>query len=304
MTEKKLIAVVGATGSRGGGLVRAILADPDRRVRRSGAHPQRAVRQERRSSPRRGPRSSRRTSTTRRACVTSVEGAYGAYVVTNYWAERTPEEEPRETRAEMELAQAEIAAGRSEAAGVEHVIWSTLEDTRGPLRRRRPRADCGRPVQGAALRRQGRGRRLFIKYGVPTTFLRTTFYFEGIAGWARTGAGPERQAGADDADGRPAVVRASPSRTSARPRWASSSAATDLVGKTVSIAGDHLTGDEYAAALTEALGETVVYRPTSWDDFRRLDFPGAVEMAQHVPVLRGELHTLTSAIGICDSCGS
>ncbi len=29
MTEKKIIAVVGATGSQGGGLVRAILADPD-----------------------------------------------------------------------------------------------------------------------------------------------------------------------------------------------------------------------------------------------------------------------------------
>ena len=54
---------------------------------------------------------------------------------------------------------------------------------------------------------------------------------------------------------------------------------SDLVGKTVSIAGDHLTGDQYAAALTEALGEAVTYRPTSWDDFHRLDFPGAVEMA-------------------------
>ena len=28
MTEKKIIAVVGATGAQGGGLVRAILADP------------------------------------------------------------------------------------------------------------------------------------------------------------------------------------------------------------------------------------------------------------------------------------
>ena len=28
MTDKKIIAVIGATGSQGGGLVRAILADP------------------------------------------------------------------------------------------------------------------------------------------------------------------------------------------------------------------------------------------------------------------------------------
>ena len=30
--------------------------------------------------------------------------------------------------------------------------------------------------------------------------------------------------------------------------------------------------------MTDALGETVVYRPQSWDDYRRLGFPGAVEM--------------------------
>ena len=53
----------------------------------------------------------------------------------------------------------------------------------------------------------------------------------------------------------------------------------EYIGQTVSIAGDHLTGDEYAAALTDALGELVVYQPNTWDDFRRLGFPGAVEMA-------------------------
>ena len=31
MSDKKIIAVIGATGAQGGGLVRAILADPDRR---------------------------------------------------------------------------------------------------------------------------------------------------------------------------------------------------------------------------------------------------------------------------------
>jgi hypothetical protein len=47
----------------------------------------------------------------------------------------------------------------------------------------------------------------------------------------------------------------------------------------VSIAGDHLTGEQYAAALSDALGEVVVYQPQSWDQFRQLGFPGAVEMA-------------------------
>ncbi|HTM85042.1 MAG TPA: NmrA/HSCARG family protein, partial [Mycobacterium sp.] len=52
----------------------------------------------------------------------------------------------------------------------------------------------------------------------------------------------------------------------------------ELIGKTVAIAGEHLTGAQYAAALTEALGETVAYRPLGWDEYRALRFPGAVEM--------------------------
>ncbi len=44
MSDKKLIAVVGGTGSQGGGLVRAILEDPAREFRVRGPDPQRAVR--------------------------------------------------------------------------------------------------------------------------------------------------------------------------------------------------------------------------------------------------------------------
>ncbi len=86
--------------------------------------------------------------------VRAFEGAYGAFVVTNYWVARTPEEEAARTRAEMELEQAEIAARAAKAAGVQHVIWSTLEDTR-QLSARRPCAEYRRAVQGPALRCQG-----------------------------------------------------------------------------------------------------------------------------------------------------
>jgi hypothetical protein len=51
---------------------------------------------------------------------------------------------------------------------------------------------------------------------------------------------------------------------------------TDLVGETISIAGDHLTGDQYAAALTTALrdtlGEEITYQPLTWDEYRALQF--------------------------------
>src|SRR4030088_1914704 len=111
MTEKKIIAVVGATGAQGGGLVRAILADQAGAFTPRGPPPRPAPDDE---------------TSLRKA----FDGAYGAYVVTNFWAQRTPEQENERTRAQMELDQAAAAARAAKGAELHHVVWSTLEDTR------------------------------------------------------------------------------------------------------------------------------------------------------------------------------
>ena len=48
-----------------------------------------------------------------------------------------------------------------------------------------------------------------------------------------------------------------------------------LVGQTVSIAGEHLTGAEYAEEFAEALGEPVHYYPVPFEGLRAAGFPGA-----------------------------
>jgi hypothetical protein len=50
----------------------------------------------------------------------------------------------------------------------------------------------------------------------------------------------------------------------------------ELIGKTVGIAGEHLTGAQMAAALTKALGQTVRYNAIEPDVFRTFG-PGADE---------------------------
>src|SRR6204780_5635076 len=120
MSDKKIIAVVGATGAQGGGLVRAILADP------TGQFAVRAIT--------RDPSSDKAQElATLGAEVVSADiddeaslerafaGAYGAFCVTFFWAHFSPEQE---------LKEAANMAAAAKAAGVEHVIWSTLEDTR------------------------------------------------------------------------------------------------------------------------------------------------------------------------------
>lgn len=276
MTNEKLIAVVGATGSQGGGLVRAILEDPSHEFR------VRALTRSARSEKAReladaGAEVVEADLADGPSMRRAFEGADGAFVVTNYWAERTPEEEASRTRAAMELAQADIAALAAKQAGVGHVIWSTLEDTREFFG-----TDHGVPDVDGAYKvphfdAKGEADAVFREYDVPTTFLRTTFFYEGFAG----GLAPSR---GDDG----ALVLTLPMADQlmsgiavgdiGRTALGVFRRGTELVGATVAIAGDHLTGEQYAAALGDALGEDVLYRPLGWDEFRAQGFPGAVEM--------------------------
>jgi uncharacterized protein YbjT (DUF2867 family) len=278
MTDKKLIAVVGATGSQGGGLVQAILADPEQRF---------AVRALTRNAQ------SEKSLALVAAGAEVVEadlddepslrkafdGAHGAYVVTNYWVERTPEEEAARTRAEMELEQVENAARALKDAGVAHVIWSTLEDTRAHFgdTDRVPSLDDGR-YKVPHFDAKGEANELFTKYGVPTTFLQTTFYYEAFT----MGMGPAR-----GEDGK--LVLSLPMADQplsgiagvdiGKTAFGLFKRGDEFIGKTVSIAGEHLTGDQYAAAFSSALGEPVTYQPHTWDAFRTFGFPGAIEFA-------------------------
>lgn len=277
MRDKKLIAVVGATGSQGGGLVQAILDDPAKefRVRALTRSAQSAKARALEAAGAEVVEADLEDGPSLRA---AFEGADGAFVVTNYWAERTPEDEAKRTRAAMELAQADTAALAVEQAGVGHVIWSTLEDTRdyfGGTDERVPSIDGSYKVPHFDAKAEADA--VFVEYDVPTTFLRTTLFFEGFAG----ATGPTR-----DGDGK--LVLTIPMADQplsgiavadiGRTALGIFKRGAEFIGKTVSIAGDHLTGAQYAAALSDAVGEQVAYQPLTWDEFRAQGFPGAVEM--------------------------
>lgn len=276
MTEQPTIAVVGATGSQGGGLVRAILADPEQRFA-ARALTRRADSAAARELAAAGAQVIEADLDDEASLRRAFDGAHGAYVVTNYWAQRTPEDRARRTAAQAELEQAANAARAAHDAGVAHVVWSTLEDTRDFF------GDTDRvpSVEGYKVPHfdaKAEADALFTGYGVPTTFLRTTFYFDNIAG----GTGLSR--GGDGALALTLPLADQPLPGIAvddigRAALAIFARGPELLGKTVSIAGEHLTGDQYAAALGDALGEPVLYRPLTWDQFRALGAPGAVETA-------------------------
>ncbi len=53
---------------------------------------------------------------------------------------------------------------------------------------------------------------------------------------------------------------------------------SEFVGKTVGIAGEHLTGAQMAAAFTRALGQEMRYNEVPPEVYRGFGFPGADEM--------------------------
>jgi uncharacterized protein YbjT (DUF2867 family) len=277
MAEKKIIAVVGATGAQGGGLARAILADQDGpfRLRALTRDPQSASAQKLAALGAEVVKADLDDAPSLRA---AFEGAHGAFVVTNYWAPRTEEEEAVRSRAEMEIEQAGAAATAAKEAGVEHVIWSTFEDTRdffGTDDSMAPSVEGGYKVPHFDAKAEAN--ELFTRLGVPTTFLMTTFYFEALKlGGHVTRENGKLRVTLPIADARMSGVA---SDDIGRTALGVFKRGTEFIGKTVGVAGSHLTGEEWAAALATALGEEVEYRPISWEEFRAYPFPGAVEIS-------------------------
>ena len=269
MSEKKTIAVIGATGAQGGGLVRAILSDP------AGEFNVRAVTRDPSSSKARalidlGAEVVAADVDDVEGLKRAFDGAHGAFCVTFYWAHMSPEKEAKEAR-NMAVAAKE--------AGVEHVIWSTLEDTRQWV----PLEDDRMPTLMEHYKvphfdAKGASDRVFDEMGVPTTYLLTSFYWDNLIHF---GMGPQK---ADDGSLTfvlPMGDRKLPGIAAediGRCAYGIFKRGSGLIGKRVGISGQHLTGDEMASALSKALGSEVSYNAVPFDVYRSFDFPGADDL--------------------------
>jgi uncharacterized protein YbjT (DUF2867 family) len=265
--DKKIIAVVGATGAQGGGLLRAILADKSREF---------AV------------RAITRKPTGDKACALASEGAevvaadlddtaslirafsgaYGAFCVTNFLEHFSGE---RETAQGRSLAQA------AKTAAIKHAVWSTFEDTREIF----PLSDPRLPTLQGKYKvphfdAKGEVDRAFRELAVPTTFLLTSFYWENLI---YMGSGPKK-----GPDGKLAFVL--PMGSKKLPGISSEDIGKcalgifkrpELIGKTIGIAGEHLSGAEMASALSSALKQPIAFPDVTPEAYRGFGFPGAEE---------------------------
>ena len=269
MASRQIIAIAGATGAQGGGLARAILHDPASTftVRALTRHPDS---EKAKALAALGATVVATDFDDVDSVTSAFRGAHAAYCVTNFWEHFS---------VEKELAQAKNLATAARSAEVKHVVWSTLEDTRQWIPLDDPRMPT---LQGKYkvphFDGKGEANRFFSELRVPTTFLLTSFYWDNLIYF---GMGPKR-----DADGILALTM--PMADKPLPGIAAEDIGkcaygvfqrgSATVGKTIGIAGEHVTGKAMAAALTKALGRQVRYDEVPAAAFRRFGFPGADDL--------------------------
>lgn len=197
-------------------------------------------------------------------------GAFGAYCVTFFFEHFSPEKE---------IAQATAMATAAKDDGLQHVIWSTFEDTRKwvPLSDNRMPTLMGK-YKVAHFDAKAEANEVFTELGVPTTFLRTSFYWENLIYF---GQGPKK-----GPDGKLAItfpmgdkkIPGIAAEDIGKCAYGIFKKGREFIGKTVGIAGEHLTGAQMAEALSKALGQEVGYNDVSPEVYRAFGFPGAEDL--------------------------
>ena len=269
MPEKKIIAVVGATGAQGGGLARAILGDT------SGEFAVRAITRDVNSDKAKalaavGAEVVAGDVDDLESLTKAFHGAHGAYCATFFWNHSSPA---------TEYTTASNMAKAAKAAAVEHVVWSTLEDTRLWV----PLDDDRMPTLQSKYKvphfdAKGEADELFRRQGVPTTFLLTSFYNENMIFFgAGPKKGPDGQLGLTLPIGS-AKMAGVAAEDIGKVAFGIFKKGPEMIGKKIGVAGELLSGEEMAAALANALGQPVTYNEVSPDVYRSFGFPGADDL--------------------------
>lgn len=269
MADKKIIAVMGATGAQGGGLVRAMQADAGGPFR-ARAITRDAGSEKAKALAKLGAEVVSANADDLESLKKAFAGAHGVYCVTFFWEHFSPEKE---------MAHARNMARAAKEAGVAHAIWSTLEDSRKFV----PLSDDRMPTLMGKYKvphfdAKGESDRFFTEAGVPATFFLTSFYWENFIFF---GMGPKK-----GPDGKLALTM--PLGDKKFPQIAVEDIGKcaygifkeggESIGKTVGVAGEHLTGAQMAAAMTKALGQEVRYNDVPPDAYRKFGFPGAEDL--------------------------
>jgi uncharacterized protein YbjT (DUF2867 family) len=258
--KDSIVSVLGGTGAQGGGVVDALLAAGTFKVRVATRNPSGDAAAALKA---RGVEVVKGDLLEPASLGALYDGAHGAFVVTNFW-------DPAQSEREEELGVGAVDAAR--AAGVKHLVWSTLPDVEklsgGTLK---VRHFTMKAHVDAAVRSAG-----FERY----TFVAPPFYFQNLQGILAPQPLPGGGRGwAVPMDPAARVIHAGDVSEVGRAVAAAFAAGEQLAnGSYLAVCGGIYSWDDFAKTFN-ALGhdvQVVQVPPDVYDGF----FPGAVEMRE------------------------
>jgi uncharacterized protein YbjT (DUF2867 family) len=283
MTNEKIIAVIGATGQQGGSVVNSLLASGKYKVR---ALTRNASSDKAKALAARGVEIFEGDMHGAGKLKELLEGAYGVFLVTQFW---------EKFDAEYEFTGAKTVADEAKAAGVQHFVYSALENVK--------RLTSEWPSKPTYIvphfDGKGRAAEYIETLGFPkVSFVQVSFYSENLAGMMA----PQKQ---DDgsflfvnpmgktpmhvvalADIGPQVLNVFEN-------------AEKYNGKYVGLASDKLTFDEIAALMSKQLGKLVKYQFQPVEVCAKAGYPGAEDLSNMFGFYRDYLTDADRSVEEC-----
>eukprot|EP00571_Detonula_confervacea_P008605 CAMPEP_0172316160 /NCGR_PEP_ID=MMETSP1058-20130122/27486_1 /TAXON_ID=83371 /ORGANISM="Detonula confervacea, Strain CCMP 353" /LENGTH=320 /DNA_ID=CAMNT_0013030417 /DNA_START=50 /DNA_END=1012 /DNA_ORIENTATION=+ len=272
--DNKLIAVMGATGLQGGAVVTALLAAGHeasliRAITRDPTGPKATALADK------GIQVVQGDADDEASMAKAFENAYGAFLVTNFWADMNMSHE---------IAQTKTLENAVIAASVTHVVLSTLEDTR-PVINAAADKESWKVLEEASgsyvphFDGKGAASKEFFASAAPTTLLHTSFYYDNFINY---GMGPKKHA-----EDQPAAITF-PTGDGAIPmcsvpdigrRVVSILKDPETINTVQGVIGASHTGQEMADLFGKVLGTPVVFNTVETAAYASFGFPGAADLA-------------------------
>ncbi|XP_077305717.1 nmrA-like family domain-containing protein 1 [Lithobates pipiens] len=256
--SKKVITVFGATGAQGGSVAKALQEDGTFAVRAVTRDVKKEAALKLKEA---GAEVVAADLDDEKSIEAALKGAYGAFVVTNFWEHFSKDKE---------IAQGKRIADVSKRLGLTLVVFSGLENvkklTNGKLE---------------VLHFDGKGEveEYFREIGVPMTSVRLPSYYENLLTFFR----PQKDKDGDgytlgfpmgdvpldgfsvkDLGGVVLSILKSPSK---------------YTGKDIGLSTEKLTTEQYAAIMTRVLGKNIRDAKLTPEIYGKMGFPGAQELA-------------------------
>ncbi|XP_075175634.1 nmrA-like family domain-containing protein 1 isoform X1 [Anomaloglossus baeobatrachus] len=269
MADKKVIVVFGATGAQGGSVAAALLDDGTFEVRALTRDPSKPAAAKLKEA---GAEVVSADLDDEKSLEAALSGAYGAFLVTNFWEHFSKEKEVTQVTTPWNFfsLQGKLVADISKRLALEIVVFSGLENvkklTEGKLE---------------VLHFDGKGEieEYFREIGVPMTSVRLPSYYENLLTFFR----PQKNKNGDgyslaipmgdvlmdgmsvkDLGGVVVTILKSPS---------------EYIGKNIGLSTEKLTVEQYAAIMSRVTGKDIKDAKITLEAYEKLGFPGAAEVA-------------------------